>query len=81
MTPHFSVLGLWQADLQAGLDAAGTVGRVSTPGRPVYIELLVPSQTHWHRQVLVRGSCSLCCILSSLYIFFYQRLFSAYLRV
>lgn len=57
VTPHFSVLGLWQADLQAGLDSVGTVGRVSTPGRPVYIELTVPSQTHWHRQVLVRGSC------------------------
>ncbi|KAE8292520.1 Beta-crystallin B2 Beta-B2 crystallin Beta-crystallin Bp [Larimichthys crocea] len=42
------LLGLWQAGVQAGLDAAGAVGRVSTPGRPVYIELVVPSQTHWH---------------------------------
>lgn len=63
VTPHFSLLGLWQADLQAGLDTVGTVGRVSTPGRPVYIELIVPSQTHWHRQVLVRGSCPPRCIL------------------
>ena len=28
----------------AGVHTVGTVGRVSTPGRPVYIELLVPSQ-------------------------------------
>lgn len=63
VTPHFSLLGLWQADLQAGLDSVGTVGRVSTPGRPVYIELTVPSQTHWRRQVLVRGSCPAWCVL------------------
>lgn len=49
VTPHFSLLGLWQADMQAGLDSVGTVGRVSTPGRPIYIELIMPSQTHWHR--------------------------------
>lgn len=39
------MLGLWQADLLAGLDSVGTVGRVSTPGRLLYIELIVPSQT------------------------------------
>jgi len=62
VTPHFSLLGLWQADLLGGLDTVGTVGKVSTPGRPIYIELVVPSQTHWQRQVLVRGSCPSCCI-------------------
>ena len=69
MTPHFSVVGLWQDAQQAGLDAAGTVGRVSTPGRPIYIELIVPSQTHWHRQVLVRASRPLRSILYQLYRF------------
>ncbi len=69
MTPHFSLLGLWQADLQAGLDTVGTVGRVSTPGRPVYIELIVPSQTHWHRQVLVRGSRPPRCIFIKFIVF------------
>lgn len=68
MTPDFSLLGLWQADLRAGLDSVGTAGRVSTPGRPVYIELTVPSQTHWHRQVLVRGSCPLSCMLFFIFL-------------
>lgn len=60
-----SLLGLWQAGVQAGLDAAGAVGRVSTPGRPVYIELVVPSQTHWHTLVRAPRPCCSAASLSS----------------
>lgn len=76
--PHFGLLGLWQADLRAAWDTVCPVGRVSTPGRPVYIEPVAPSQTNWHRRVLVRGLTSVMLHLfksTSIIYFFYQDFF------
>lgn len=67
VSPHFSLVGLWRADLVAGLDCVGPVGRVSTPERCVYIELSVAPQTHWHRQV--RGWWPSRCSWNTFYSF------------